>query len=215
MKRFKGSVPVLVAAKVYGKDPAWVRAGIVTGYLPIGTATRNGKKVTSIEEMDSRLGRINYYISPELLFKHTGYEWKGENIMRSELSKNSENFIDRERFLELKHFCRQYDIWKKMYRLIDSGAVTNIDPGAVRSGDIPDPTAKAAMACLYYKERMGIIEKTVRDSSGDLYTYIFDGVTKGLSYEELEAKFGRVPCSRDTYYDRYRKFFVLLHARRK
>ena len=43
-------VPVRVAAKVYGKDPSWVRAGIVAGWLPIGTATRNGKAVTSILE---------------------------------------------------------------------------------------------------------------------------------------------------------------------
>ena len=73
-----GSVPVSVAAKVYGKDAAWVRAGIIAGWLPIGQATRNGKMITEIEKMDSKLGRINYYISPKLLFEHTGYVWKGE-----------------------------------------------------------------------------------------------------------------------------------------
>lgn len=30
-----GSVPVVVAARVYGKDASWVRAGIVCGWLPI------------------------------------------------------------------------------------------------------------------------------------------------------------------------------------
>lgn len=74
----KGSVPVKVAAKVYGKDSCWVRAGIITGYLPIGTATRDGKPVTKITEMDSRKGRINYYISPLKLYENTGYIWKGE-----------------------------------------------------------------------------------------------------------------------------------------
>ena len=49
-----GSVPVLVAARVYGKDASWVRAGIISGWLPIGKATRNGKLVTSIEEMNSK-----------------------------------------------------------------------------------------------------------------------------------------------------------------
>ena len=28
----KGSVPVAVAARVYGKDASWVRAGIVAGW---------------------------------------------------------------------------------------------------------------------------------------------------------------------------------------
>lgn len=31
-----------------------------------------------IEEMDSRLGRINFYISPKKLYEETGYLWKGE-----------------------------------------------------------------------------------------------------------------------------------------
>ena len=74
----KGSVPVAVAARVYGKDPAWVRAGIISGWLPIGNATRRGKLVTRLEDMDSRLGRINYYISPQKLYEETGYVWKGE-----------------------------------------------------------------------------------------------------------------------------------------
>lgn len=74
-----GSVPVSVAAKIYGRDPAWVRAGIINGWLPIGKATRSGKLITSLKEMDSRLGRINFYISPKLLYQDTGYVWKGRH----------------------------------------------------------------------------------------------------------------------------------------
>lgn len=73
-----GGVPVKVAARVYGKDAAWVRAGIIAGWLPIGQATRHGEAITSVKEMDSRKGRINFYISPKLLYEHTGYVWKGE-----------------------------------------------------------------------------------------------------------------------------------------
>lgn len=72
----QGSVPVAVAARVYGKDASWVRAGIVSGWLPIGKATRSGKLVTTIEEMDSRYGRINFYISPKRLYEETGFLWK-------------------------------------------------------------------------------------------------------------------------------------------
>lgn len=75
-----GSVPVLVAAKVYGKDPAWVRSGIIAGWLPIGTATRHGQLVTNPEDEDFRKGRINYYISPRKLYEHTGYIWRGEKV---------------------------------------------------------------------------------------------------------------------------------------
>lgn len=73
-----GSVPVKVAAKVYGKDPAWVRAGLITGYLPIGIATRNGKQITSLNQVLPN-HRINYYISPQKLYEQTGYLWEGNN----------------------------------------------------------------------------------------------------------------------------------------
>ncbi len=73
-----GSVPVAVAARVYGKEPTWVRAGIIAGWLPIGKATRRGELITSIEQMNSRYGRINFYISPKLLWEQMGYVWKGE-----------------------------------------------------------------------------------------------------------------------------------------
>lgn len=73
-----GSVPVRIAAMVYGKDAAWVRAGIIAGWLPIGEATRNGVKITDIKQMDSKYGRINYYISPKLLYEQTGFVWEGK-----------------------------------------------------------------------------------------------------------------------------------------
>ena len=75
-----GSVPVSIVARVYGKDPSWVRAGIISGYLPIGFATRNGEKVTKVADISSRKGRINFYISPKLLYEETGYLWKGERV---------------------------------------------------------------------------------------------------------------------------------------
>lgn len=74
----KGGVPVRVAALVYGKDPCWVRAGLIGGWLPIGYATRNGVPITDIQQMNSKYGRINYYISPKLLYEQTGFVWDGK-----------------------------------------------------------------------------------------------------------------------------------------
>lgn len=68
-----GSVPISVAAKVYGKDPSWVRAGIIQGWLPIGIATKDKKRVTD----SNGRGRTNYYISPKRLYEETGYAWDG------------------------------------------------------------------------------------------------------------------------------------------
>lgn len=62
----EGGVPIHIAAKVYGKDPAWVRNGIKNGMLPIGVVTESAK-------------RSNYYISPKLLYEHTGFVYGGDN----------------------------------------------------------------------------------------------------------------------------------------
>lgn len=69
-----GSVPVQVAARVYGKDASWIRAGIIFGWLPIGVATKDGIQVKEFVE-----GRINYYISPKKLYEETGYIWRGHD----------------------------------------------------------------------------------------------------------------------------------------
>ena len=74
-----GSVRSSIGAKVYGKDPNWVRAGIIEGWLPIGTATRHGQLVTDISEQKEKLGRITYFVSPRRLYEETGYLWEGND----------------------------------------------------------------------------------------------------------------------------------------
>ena len=75
-----GSVPISVVAKIYGKDPCWVRAGIISGWLPIGIATRNGKQVTDVKDISSKKGRINFYVSPKKLYEETGYFYTGGKV---------------------------------------------------------------------------------------------------------------------------------------
>lgn len=77
----KGSVPISVVAKIYGKDASWVRAGIISGWLPIGIATRNGELITDVQDINSKYGRINFYISPKKLWEETGYIWRGEKTI--------------------------------------------------------------------------------------------------------------------------------------
>lgn len=45
-------------------------------------ATRNGKLVTDVKEMNAKLGRINFYISPKALYEQTGFLWRGKHGTR-------------------------------------------------------------------------------------------------------------------------------------
>nr|DAR15029.1 MAG TPA: hypothetical protein [Caudoviricetes sp.] len=136
-------------------------------------------------------------------------------LIKPELSKKNPYWIDKHRYYELKHFCLQYKFWRDAYMSID-GRVGYV-PGWVpisRTNNIQDPTADAIAAKMYYRDLIIMVEKTAKETDPDLADYIFQSVTKGLSYEQINAK-NRIPCSRDTFYDRYRKFFWLLNKKRK
>ena len=128
--------------------------------------------------------------------------------IRPEVSVKNRYWIDKHRYYELKHFCMQYHIWKRTY-----AALSEYRPAStfelVMSSTISDPTAKQAVRKAYYTERIAMVEEAAYEADEILGEYILRGVTEGLSYTYLKSKLG-IPCSRDTYYDRYRKFFWLL-----
>ena len=133
--------------------------------------------------------------------------------VRPEVSTRNKYWIDRHRYYELKHFCMQYHVWKKTYAALDElRSVSSFDK--MPSSNTPsDLTAKQAIRKAHYAEKIEMIESAAFDADSYLGAYILRAVTEGLSYNYLKSKLG-IPCSRDTYYDRYRKFFWLLNNAR-
>lgn len=135
--------------------------------------------------------------------------------MKPELSMKNPYWLEKHRFYELKHFCLQYPLWKKSYATIDHfGRSPENLALMAKTKPYADPTARCAMAKLYYSERMELVENAAEESDMDLAHYILEGIAYGYSYDTLQAQFN-IPCSRDTYYDRYRKTFWILNRTRK
>ena len=133
-------------------------------------------------------------------------------IIRPEISRNNRYWIDKHRHYELKHFCLQYPEWKKAYR--SSTSISSSVPDNQPKGDFHgDPTANQAIRRVRYSERIELIERVASETDRDLHNYILKAVTEGLSYIYLRTKMN-IPCGRDLYYDRYRKFFWLLDKAR-
>ena len=131
-------------------------------------------------------------------------------VIRAKISEKSKYYIDKHRYYELKHFCLQYNEWKKAYTSCCEAVIFTSKFDKMPSGNIPgDLTAKYAMRRAQYAERIRMIEKAAKDADDFLYPYVLKAVTEGLSYTYLKAKLD-IPCGRDMYYDRYRKFFWLL-----
>lgn len=136
-------------------------------------------------------------------------------LIRPEISIKNKYWIDKHRHYELKHFCLQYPEWRKAYSEFDDATIPLSMLERVSTSNLPgDPTAKRAILKAHYRERMNLVEKIARDTDRCLSEYILRAVTENLSYTHLKTRLG-LPCGRDMYYDRYRKFFWLLSEARK
>lgn len=135
-------------------------------------------------------------------------------LIRPKISEKNKYYIDKHRYYELKHFCLQYNEWKKAYADCNESVIFASHIEHNSASNIPsDITAKYAIKCAQYAERIKLIERAAMDADEFLYSYIIRGVTEGLSYTYLKTKL-EIPCGRDMYYDRYRKFFWLLSQAR-
>lgn len=134
--------------------------------------------------------------------------------LKPELSKKNKYWVDKNRYYELKYFCRQYPLWKRAYEELDGVSTSSFELVRTSDGMLRDYVALCAEERSLYLDRMCIIEKAARDADPYLASYILKAVTEGHSYTYLETVL-EIPCSRDTYYDRYRRFFWLLDQARQ
>ena len=135
-------------------------------------------------------------------------------IIRPEISKDNKYWISKHRYYELKHFCLQYPNWKRIVLdVYNSNTSTSIIERIPSSNRPSDPTGNLAILNLYYLERIKLIENIAAETDKALSYYILKGVTEGLSYTYLKTRLD-IPCGRDMYYDRYRRFFWLLSQER-
>ena len=136
-------------------------------------------------------------------------------VIRAEISTKNKYWIDKHRHYELKHFCLQYPIWKRTYAALNDLGASISKFERLPSTNIPsDPTAKCALRKAYYLERIKLIEDIAIQADPYLHSYILKAVTEELSFTYLKSRL-EIPCGRDMYYDRYRRFFWLLSEARK
>lgn len=133
--------------------------------------------------------------------------------IRPELSKRSKYWIPRHRYYELKHFVMQYPEWKKERDAIDSMVSACKDP-AGRINDISDPVGQAVERRVELNHNISMCDLIARETDWIIGNYILRAIIDGDSYDIIKAH-SSIPCSKDTYYDLYRKFFWLLDAARK
>lgn len=131
-------------------------------------------------------------------------------VIRPEISKENKYYISKHRYYELKHFCLQYKDWKQIYNDICNFTQGGILDKSFKRPDKNDPNYEKRM---YYYNKICLIEESALLTDKDLWNYILIGVTEGRSYDWL-LQIMRIPCCKDIYYEKYRRFFYILSKKR-
>jgi len=123
---------------------------------------------------------------------------------------NKKYNISKHKFFEIYHFCLQYEEWKDELKYktdtVKSIGITDMPSGS----SIGDATAALGVRRAELSKKCEIIEQTAMETEGDLYPYILKAVTnEGISYHYLKTVMA-IPCGKDMYYDRRRKFYWLM-----
>lgn len=135
--------------------------------------------------------------------------------IRTELSKNSQLYIDKYAFRTAYYFALQYPSWKQQYAKTVGQAIKAVDYDDMPHGtSTGDPTPRIAMRASILRANIDLIERTALIAGRDLAEYILYAVThEGTTYNYLRGErcqIGRIPCGRNQYYQMRRLFYYLL-----
>ena len=118
--------------------------------------------------------------------------------------------ISKHRFMELYYYCLQYNEWldELKYKTDTVRSVEITDMPATHSNS--DATCSLATRRAELRKKCEIIEQTAIEADAELYQYIIKAVTNDMiTFNYLQMKMD-IPCGKDMWYDRRRKFYWLL-----
>ena len=127
-------------------------------------------------------------------------------VIIPEISKKNPYYISKHRYYELKHFCLQYPEWKKRVLELRNTMQTSSLIFQNLQKDCRDDTSEIAIEIFSLERKIKIVDEAVKQLDSWIQPFIFVAVTEGYPFTYLKTVMG-IPCERDTYYDRYRRFF--------
>ena len=117
--------------------------------------------------------------------------------------------MTKNRYQELKYFVRQYDEYKLRLKRIESGSHGAEIMQGIKNGWPSDYVSKMASDATYLKRRIDIIERAAKGCDMEIGDFILKAASRGYSFTKMKMIFD-LPCERDMYYDRRKKFYILL-----
>lgn len=118
-------------------------------------------------------------------------------VVRPVIAASNPFYISKHRYYELKHHCLQYPEWRHALLLETNQTLENKETGTV------------ATEIAFYGSAIEQINRCCAEAGDDISQWLFTAITEGKSYSVLCP-----PCSKEYFYQRYRKFFYLLDKAR-
>ena len=134
-------------------------------------------------------------------------------VLRTDLAKTNKYWISKHRRLELTHFCLQYPEWEKAVNNAIFYPDMRTDTVKSSNKNMKDMTSTIAIKIESFTKNMDLIKKTCHEADNEIYEWLFLGVTLGYSFNTLKTVY-RIPCDKNMYYDRLKRFYFLLDMKR-
>lgn len=125
---------------------------------------------------------------------------------------NKEKYeVSKHRFQEIYHHCMQYKEWKDELRYCEDTvkSIGAMNEGRA-SGGTGSATEQLAIKRIKLREKCELIEQTAIEADAEIYPYILKGVTEEFASCKYLKEVCGMPCGKDMYYDRRRKFYWLM-----
>lgn len=124
-------------------------------------------------------------------------------------SEKSKYYIQKEEYLTVVHFCRQYPEWVKELSVEpDSGGAIRYDRERVQTSGNYDANAELAMRRYELARKKQLVDDAAREAAGGMAEWLVLGVSYGFAFWELEVR--GIPCEKNAYYKMRRKFYFIL-----
>ena len=116
--------------------------------------------------------------------------------------------------MELKHFCLQYPDWVERYNLLSiTPIIKSTSPLVLESpvdNCIADPTGKQALRLERYWRKIEMVKNAAHDADDELADYILIHATQGKTYDYICMNIEQIPCCREVFYKKCRRFYWIL-----
>lgn len=128
------------------------------------------------------------------------------------LSAKNKYYIPKEEFLTVLHYCKQYPLWvAELETSPDTSRAIVYDKDRVQTSGDFNPVESIAIRRHAMEMKRQELEEVAHSVAPDLYDWLILGVCYGMTYYQLYQR--GIPCGKDMYYDRRRRFYYEMSKR--